>query len=920
MSDLSPVFIRDGNAFPSALLRVHEEWGLRTVDLVNPPRRFWADQKVPSPTVEDGVDIKRIHELPTPTQLLSTLPVGDNWPAQSRRSLARLEAFFLICEDPQRRMEAREVETLSHQVSLVRHVIDSGEHLTRVLIADEVGLGKTVEVGLLLKELIDQRPGLRVLYLAPARLVSNVRREFDRLNLGFRQWTATDGDGRLTDPRLLGSIHRAVFGENFDRMIRTSPWDVVVVDECHHLSAWSPGGGDPREAFRLVRELIARQPRDGRAIFLSGTPHQGHVTRFENLLTLLKVDNEPATALSGRVIYRTKEDIRDWHGNPLFPPRQVNEPLIVDLGPEYKEWIEHIHRFYKPDRDEQRSSEARQRAADWRCAQALQWAASSPQAGLGYLVRQAIRARWKSENPVLTDALKALRPYRLGSPDEPIEELYQRIVKEVDRQQQDEDVEDIEESVDGLPTLRQGLEQLLHEGVALLNRAGDQKWKMIKAKILDPAGDEKVVLFAQPIETVIALARFLEKTTGVKPALIIGGQTDAQRQQQVESFRRADGPRFLVSSRAGGEGINLQIARRLVHIDVPWNPMDLEQRVGRVHRFGSRKTIVVDTVVVKDSRESDAYRIARQKLGVIARTLVERDRFEVVFARVMCLVPPEELQDVLINDAHSPFSEDEQDTIAQMVQKGFNNWRTFHERFGEQQRRIRHQDPGLAIWADVVRMMTEHGDAQPAEGFVSQRFKLTGGQVDAVEEPVSVIRLSDGQYYVCGDQAGAPVFGPTGESVKQLGLNLPTVAKLLREMAFPDLPTGSAQLRWPADRPIPPQLKNLPIGVLAFLRQTVRTDHQTGWMEHGCTLHCLAIDGEQSAVPLEGNDKAMLVRCIMDSTIRTKPEPAEGIIEAMKIQEKRIADELRRPSDSELQSGIRHAAVPLFAAIIAMNE
>jgi len=91
-------------------------------------------------------------------------------------------------------------------------------------------------------------------------------------------------------------------------------------------------------------------------------------------------------------------------------------------------------------------------------------------------------------------------------------------------------------------------------------------------------------------------------------------------------------------------------------------------------------------------------------------------------------------------------------------------------------------------------------------------------------------------------------------------------------------------------------------------------------MEHGCTLHCFAIDGEKSAVPLEGSDKAMLVRCIMDSTIRTKPEPAEGIIEAMKIHEKRIADELRRPSAAELQSGIRHAATPLFAAIIAMNE
>jgi superfamily II DNA/RNA helicase len=97
-----------------------------------------------------------------------------------------------------------------------------------------------------------------------------------------------------------------------------------------------------------------------------------------------------------------------------------------------------------------------------------------------------------------------------------------------------------------------------------------------------------------------------------KPAMIIGGQSDAERQQQQDLFWRKDGPRFLVSSRAGGEGINLQVARRLVHIDVPWNPMELEQRVGRVHRFGSKQKIIVDTIVVKDSREADAYRVARE--------------------------------------------------------------------------------------------------------------------------------------------------------------------------------------------------------------------------------------------------------------------------------------------------------------------
>jgi SNF2 family DNA or RNA helicase len=224
--------------------------------------------------------------------LIGVLPEGDTWSAQSKRSLARLFAHYLICEDPQRRLDAREVITLSHQVSLVRHVLDH-DHLRRVMIADEVGLGKTVEAGLLIQELFAINAGLRVLYLAPARLVNNVGKEFDRLGLNFRLWKAGEADARLTDPRIVASIHRAVHGDNFQKIVNTGPWDVIVVDECHHLSDWAAGGGDPVLKFRLVRDLIARQGPECRLLLMSGTPHQGHMHRFDNLLRLLRRESEP---------------------------------------------------------------------------------------------------------------------------------------------------------------------------------------------------------------------------------------------------------------------------------------------------------------------------------------------------------------------------------------------------------------------------------------------------------------------------------------------------------------------------------------------------------------------------------------------------------------------------------------------------
>ncbi|MBV8225359.1 MAG: DEAD/DEAH box helicase, partial [Verrucomicrobia bacterium] len=570
----SPIIVcREGALY--SILKRHEDWGIESYDLVAPPRRFWADKPTRRPAVEVSVDGRRIQVVPTPAQLVEALPVDDSWQASSKRSLARLWAYYLLCEDPQRRMDARPVATLAHQVSLVHHIFQN-DALRRVLIADEVGLGKTVEAGLLLNELFSSKPGLRVLYLAPARLVDNVAREFDRLDLGFRRWKAGESDARLSDPRIVASIHRAVHPRHFNDFIQTGPWDVIIVDECHHLSDWSEGGGDPVEKFRLVRELASRQARGMRLVLMSGTPHQGNPARFKNLLNLLRGPDEEEADLTGRVIYRTKEDIRDWRGNPLFPSRQVNEPIVLDLGLSYRTWLENIHQFYRPAPDSV-LGQARQRATSWRCAQALQWAASSPQAGLGFLVRQAIRNRWTLRDSVLAEALASLRPYRNGPPDEKLEQIFARIGAEVRRQVAEGDIEDIEDELpDGerqSEEERTAMEALIHEGIRVLRQAANEKWRVLKEQVLDPAGDEKIVLFAQPIETVTALAHYLEEVTGERPAIIMGGQSDLERRAEEDRFRKRAGPRFLVSSRAGGEGINLQVARRLVHVDVPWNPM-----------------------------------------------------------------------------------------------------------------------------------------------------------------------------------------------------------------------------------------------------------------------------------------------------------------------------------------------------------
>lgn len=913
-----PLVTHDGKYY--SILREYPEWGITVFDLASPPKRLWGDQKSLPAAVEPSVDSNRVESVPSPSDLLESLQENDNWSALSRRSVARLWAHFLVCEDPQRRLDAREVSTLAHQMSLVKHILDN-EHLRSVLIADEVGLGKTVEAGLLLKELLEIDPGLRVLYLAPARLVRNVMRELNRIGLdNFRQWTSGNADARMSDRLMVASIHRAVHGENLERFIKESQtWDIIIVDECHHLSDWAEGGGGKTRKFQLAEKLIQKQQREktnGRVVLMSGTPHQGHESRFKNLLGLLKRADEASESISGRVIYRTKEDVRDWHGRPLFPKRQVNEPIVIELGQAYQLWLENVFNYFKPEQVYDKQG----RAGGWRCAQALQWAASSPQAGVGYLIRQALRAGWNLEETVLKEALSLIRPYRNGADDEPIQHLYDRMHDEVVVQDQDDTIEDIEEDSQNGKFVhdRKALRELLEQGIQILRKAPYGKWQVLKNKILDLTGDDKIVLFAQPIETVKALEQFILQKERVKPAIIIGGQSDDERDAEIKRFWKKDGPRFLISSRAGGEGINLQIARRLVHLDVPWNPMELEQRVGRVHRFGSTRTIIVDTLVTKDSREERAFSVARQKLRLIAGQMGGDDRFEMIFSRVMCLVPPESLRDVIMDDPFGPFTEADSNNVAQLVNDGFKQWRDFHDKFSEQQKAIKALDPGLVEWRDIEGFLKEFGVVKTVSGIVWNTFRQENEGVAVEEQTVDGLRLDDGHLYIAAEQEGAILSGPDGEELVQLGLNRGPVAELLRKSAFPEIPCGAAYLRWPKDIDAAIVGGRKTVGVLVFVRQILRTERNNNWVESGNTLLCYVVPESGTPLEISVDNKGPFMRALFKSIIRKIPEENKSVKEAIRSTEMKLSDELREPTEEEIRSGVRYSVVPLFAGVISV--
>jgi hypothetical protein len=333
--------------------------------------------------------------------------------------------------------------------------------------------------------------------------------------------------------------------------------------------------------------------------------------------------------------------------------------------------------------------------------------------------------------------------------------------------------------------------------------------------------------------------------------------------------------------------------------------MEMEQRVGRVHRFGSRETILVDTIVVRDSRETQAWSVARERLTSIAHTLVAPDRFETVFSRVMCLIPPEELQTVLINSPASPLADIEVQRLSSLVDSGFRDWQSFHGRYAANQRQIHEQPSGLARWHQLRDFLICYGGAEPAAGIAKTRFIQHDGQEQTVDESAEVLRC------FVGDYDGGLFSGQTAGIVGPLGLNIPPVADLLCNCANPPTPTGAAHLRWGDNQKELRARLGEDVVILAFARQTFRLDSVGGINEVGIELVAYVINAQQSSV-LSAEDRAALFDMNRLATVRLRPVDSPLFTHAVS-EEQRLIDELRRPSEEAIRQGVRYAVWPILA-------
>ncbi|MBF0233374.1 MAG: DEAD/DEAH box helicase [Desulfamplus sp.] len=601
-------------------------------------------------------------------QIVSSMAVAA--PDRIEKLWLALEAEQIPLMDSAATLTAAKVDLLPHQVVLVHRLANARPK--RFLIADEVGLGKTIEIALILRELASRGELTRAIMVVPAGLVENWRSELnDLFNLDFEVFGS---DGDVTDRksnafakhnRLIVSVDTLKRPARIKKLLNAPLWDLVVFDEAHHLSVYRNGNKVKKtENFKLA-EAIRDHCRD--MILLSATPHQGDHFRFWMLIRLLTPElfESAEDMLANRhrlnavVIRRTKADACAQDGSPLFARRMVHTEAF-NLSDREKEFYNDLMAYLRDGYNLAAQQGNKGRALGFVMTIFQKIAASSFAAIRSTLQRRLLMLT--VQESIDRDELLDVdgRNYLLEEARQIIHQIHKIPFDIIGKAQAEQILIDAklqllkkrknaisyatgaescsdseytasaeEESAALLVSMALPEERFII--IDLLKRFPEEmesKSEMLinaLSQIWANTPNEKVVIFATYIGTVEAIKKHLEQAFPDAGVDVLKGGDHGAKTAAQRRFKKPDGPNVLVSTAAGREGINLQFARILFNYDLPWNPMDLEQRIGRIHRYGQQSTAQVYNLVAADTIEGQIFLMLEEKLEYIAQTLGKVD-------------------------------------------------------------------------------------------------------------------------------------------------------------------------------------------------------------------------------------------------------------------------------------------------------
>jgi superfamily II DNA or RNA helicase len=595
----------------------------------------------------------------SPEQIAQLTVTGESEPFDGSPQLFRIgvEAHRLGLAyeyDPYFSLSIARVDPLPHQLEAVYDYFLKLPRI-RFLLADDPGAGKTIMAGLLLKELKARGLVQRVLIVTPANLTFQWQRELKdkfrenfeiirsdvlRANYGQNPWQERD--------QVVTSVSWVSRVEDARESLFRSRWDLVIVDEAHKMSAYA---GDKKTlAYQLGEKLSEMTDH---FLLMTATPHKGDAANFCLFLSLLDRDVygniqslQEAMRRNEAPFYlrRTKEALVSFpdpvtgHVHKLFTKREVKTVEFELNGDEF-EFYEDLTRYVE-DQSISAASEdsARGRAIGFTMAMLQRRMASTI-----YAVRRSLE-RMKEKRQRILDDPEAYRKQQIEKrvPDD-FDELPEDEQEEIISQ-----LEDVVASVDpaALKVEIASLTKLIDQARGLEKREIETKLVRLKS-VLNEQGffadrNKKLLIFTEHKDSLDFIVgdgrdgRPLGKLRewGLTVTQIHGGMkigdrdTPGSRIYAEREFRET--AQVLVATEAAGEGINLQFCSQMINYDIPWNPVRLEQRVGRIHRYGQEHDCIIFNFVARNTREGRVLQKLLERLREIRNELGTDQVFDVV--------------------------------------------------------------------------------------------------------------------------------------------------------------------------------------------------------------------------------------------------------------------------------------------------
>lgn len=562
--------------------------------------------------------LSEVERIDTPLERAARGQWGEAW----RFELRLLAARFLTGNQGGQLSSAR-TEILPHQIFTAFRVVSSPRR--RFLLADEVGLGKTIEAGMIWQALHQRGQAKRTLIITPAGLTTQWQEELkEKFGADFevfgRDFLAVNPLVWGYKAQAIASIDRLKRAEHKRILLENRKWDLIIFDEAHRLSAtqYSEKKTEKTQNYKLAEEIRGKHYSEA-FLLLTATPHQGEEnhSRFRLLLALLDDDidfsgltgidlfsgNGDGRKYTELVIRTPKNAVTDAHGQAVFRGRQTHRlpfKMYDDEAKFYAAMVEYIRNGY--DQLERLHDPTKRRAG-------------------GFLL-----TTFQKLNASSTEAIKSALRGRLLRLEGQLAEL----PEDEDHVPEDED-ERYEGELEEEKALRSDAEILgdeisaLRELVALPVKRDKKLTELLRltdhiAQESSRGKEEKVLIFTEYRKTQEYLVEQLESKYGKGSVVVIHGSLKLDRIEETGEdldklwapfakdgamvapttkrtsqrlFRDHPKVRFLVSTEAGGEGINLQFCHICINYDLPWNPMRVEQRVGRIYRYGQTKVVQV---------------------------------------------------------------------------------------------------------------------------------------------------------------------------------------------------------------------------------------------------------------------------------------------------------------------------------------